>query len=155
MDKSLETTTEQEYTVEESNKGLMDSVQALWLKYGQIIKFIIAGGTGAVIEIGLYEVLAQYTEMHYILASTIATVSAITLNYIISRIWVFETGRHSNRVEMMMFFVVSGFIVLLNQLCMWALVEWVQLPELISKGLAIAIVSIVNFKIKKLFIFKN
>jgi len=135
--------------------GLYNLVSLIQGKYGQVIKFIIAGGTGAIIEIALFILLSEYFSIHYLMANLLAISTAILVNYIISQKWVFESGRYTKEVEIIAFIVISGIIIILNQMLMWGLVDGMEMNERISKVLSIAIVAVINFFAKKFLVFKN
>lgn len=135
--------------------GIYDFLVILQGKYGQVIKFIIAGGTGAVIELGLFILFTELLSIHYLLANLVAISVAILVNYIISQKWVFESGRHTKELEIVAFIIISGFIVFLNQLLMWGLVDGFFMNEKLSKILSIALVAIFNFFAKKYLVFKK
>lgn len=135
--------------------GLHDIFIVLLDKYGQVFKFIVAGGTGAVIELGLFILFTELLSIHYLIANLVAISIAILVNYLISQKWVFESGRHTKELEVIAFIVISGFIVLLNQLLMWGFVDGLAINEKISKVVSIALVAIINFFAKKYLVFKN
>ncbi len=135
--------------------GIYDMVILINGKYGQVIKFIIAGATGAVIELALFVLLTEFFSIHYLVANLVAITIAILVNYVISQKWVFETGRHSKEVEVLAFIIVSVFIVITNQLLMWGLVDGLGFNEKLSKVLSIGLVAIINFFAKKFLVFKS
>jgi len=121
----------------------------------QTIKFIIAGVVGTIVELLVFLLLSDVLSIFYLLASTIATTTAITVNYFMSRGWVFETGRHSARKELLIFFVISIGSVALNQLFLLFFVEMAAMQDLPAKLLAIALTAFVNFFAKKMIVFKG
>ena len=135
--------------------GIYDLVSLIQGKYGQVIKFIIAGATGAIIEIALFILLSEYFSIHYLLANLVAITVAILVNYIISLKWVFESGRYSQGIEFIAFLGTSSLVIMLNQFLMWGFVDGIYLDERLSKVLSIALVAIVNFFAKKFLVFKN
>lgn len=135
--------------------GIYNLVCLIQGKYGQVIKFIIAGSTGALIELGLFIFLTEYLSIYYLIANLIAITIAILVNYIISLKWVFESGRHSQGVEFLAFLVTSFLVIMLNQFLMWCFVDGLDFHGRFSKVLSIALVAIVNFFAKKYLVFKN
>ncbi|WP_020529907.1 GtrA family protein [Flexithrix dorotheae] len=121
----------------------------------QIIKFIIAGGTGAVLEIALFILFNETFGIHYLISNLVAITTAIYVNYLISQKWVFESGRYSKGMELVAFVGISILIIGLNQLVMWAFVDGLDINERISKVTSICIVAVVNFFGKKYLVFKN
>jgi putative flippase GtrA len=124
-------------------------------KYAQIIKFAIAGASGAVVELGLFTLLVSIFSVHYQNAGILSTVVGILVNYIISQKWVFESGRYSQKIEFLAFIGTSFIGLILNQSAIWLLVDHVGLNNILSKAMAISFVAIFNFFTKKYLVFKN
>jgi len=127
----------------------------LYEKYGQIIKFAIAGASGAVVELGLYTLLVGFFSVHYLTANILSIVTGILVNYVISQKWVFESGRYQPRAEFVAFCVVSAITIAFNQTIVWLLVDFGELHNVLSKVIAILTVAVFNFFAKKYLVFKN
>jgi putative flippase GtrA len=127
----------------------------LYEKYGQIIKFAIAGASGAVVELGLYTLLVSFFSVHYLTANILSIITGILVNYLISQKWVFESGRYQPRAEFLAFCVVSAITIAFNQTIVWLLVDYAELHNVLAKIMAILTVAIFNFFAKKYLVFKN
>ena len=79
----------------------------------------------------------------------------VSLNYFISRSWVFTGGKYSYSVEFLGFFITGGIGLVINQIVLWVFVDFLSLEYRISKVIAIFIVIFWNFATKKYLIFKN
>ncbi len=124
-------------------------------KYQQVVKFVIAGATGAIIELVMFYVMINFMNIHYLVANLASITTAITINYIISQKWVFETGRYSQKTEFAAFLAVSAGVVALNQGLVWLFVDFAGMGDMVSKATAIIIVAFVNFVGKKYLVFKG
>ena len=143
----------------------------------QIVFFVIAGGLSAVVEIGLMKILSYYipqivpteTDWHsiaYPISNIISTTCAIIFNYFLSIWFVFERGKHSKKKEFGYFMLVSFISTILSLMTFNLLYHYVfrspvdfgfyaLSPIILSKALAIVIVSVLNFSIKKRVIFNG
>lgn len=96
---------------------LIDSVrQRLPVKYRELAKFLVVGGTSYVVDVGLFTLLS-----HTVLAEKVVTAKGISvivatiLSYILNREWSFNSrGGRERHHEAMLFFVVNGIALGLN-----------------------------------------
>ena len=118
-------------------------------------RFIITGGLTATIDFVLLVLFVEVFSLYYLVAGGISFVVAVSLNYFISRDWVFTGGKYSHPVEFLGFFITSSIGLLLNQIVLWIFVDLLSLDYRISKVIAIFIVTFWNFATKKHLIFRN
>jgi len=151
--------------------------QQRFLKQKQILFFVMAGGLSAILEIGLMKLLSIYIPrffpreinwhgIAYPISNILSTSCAIIFNYFLSIWFVFESGKHSKRKEILYFISVSLASTLLslaifNFLFYHVIFQPVDLifytlsPIIMSKAIAIVLVSIINFFMKKNIIFNG
>jgi putative flippase GtrA len=97
--------------------SLIDTVRRyLPVKYRELAKFLVVGGTAYVVDVGLFTVLS-----HTVLANKVITAKAISviiatiLSYILNREWSFSRrGGREKHHEAMLFFLVNGIAMALN-----------------------------------------
>ncbi|MGB3618542.1 MAG: GtrA family protein [Catalinimonas sp.] len=124
--------------------------------FTQVVFFVIAGGICALLEFSLLIAMVEVLHVDPLVANPFAFTAAVLLNYVISRRWVFETGRYSKRRELVYFLSVSLMAFAVNQGIFWLLVEGVlSIDYRISKIMAIGGASVFNFFAKKLLVFKG
>jgi putative flippase GtrA len=121
----------------------------------QFIKFAIAGVICMILELTLYSTQIYVFKIDPVYANPPSVIAALLLNYLISRAWVFETGRYQTSTEFMAFAVVGTIAFLLNQGIVWLMVDYLFVHPITSKLVAIATVVIWNFFAKKFFVFKG
>lgn len=97
--------------------SLIDTVRRyLPVKYRELAKFLVVGGTSYVVDVGLFTLLS-----HSVLANKVVTAKAISvliatiLSYVLNREWSFSRrGGRETHHEAMLFFVVNGIALGLN-----------------------------------------
>ncbi|WP_165864878.1 GtrA family protein [Rufibacter latericius] len=120
-----------------------------------MIKFVLVGGVCVVFDMAIFILLIDFYHVNYMVANFSSTILAILLNYLISKVWVFKSGKYSSKVEFIafMFFSIAGLLI--NQGLVWLFVEKVMLEPKSGKFLAILLVAVFNFVTKKVFVFKG
>ncbi|TAE06302.1 MAG: GtrA family protein [Bacteroidetes bacterium] len=125
-------------------------------RYGQFMRFAFIGGTCLVLEMGLFVYLSQILGKEYIYHINVFAISmALLLNYIVSRFWVFEAGRHSLVKEFLIFVAVGMVAIKLSNTILWIGMGSLMLDYITAKILAVFIVLFWNFVMKKFFVFKR
>ncbi len=152
-------------------------MKKLILRQKQVLFFIIAGGLSAIMEIGSFKLFSvqipiffhqeqNFKGVHFPLSNVFSTTAGIITNYFLSIWFVFERGKHSKKREFTYFMLVSFFSTLLS---LWffqlfyrflftdnlKLIFFTLSPEILSKISAIALVSILNYSVKKNVIFNG
>ena len=120
----------------------------------QIFKFIIVGGCCACLEFIIFNILIAYFGINYLIANVISIVIAVSINYMLSRAFVFEKSRYSKRNEFLSFALFSVLAIVLNQIILWFLFTVIHLDVRLAKALAIFLVASFNFITKKYIVFK-
>ena len=120
----------------------------------QIFKFIIVGGFCASLEFITFNIFISFFKIDYLIANVISIVIAVSINYLLSRAFVFEKSRYSKRDEFLSFVLFSVLAILLNQMILWVLFEVIKLDIRLCKALAIVIVAFFNYLTKKYIVFK-
>jgi putative flippase GtrA len=96
---------------------VIDTVRRhLPVKYRELAKFLVVGGTSYVVDVGLFTLMS-----HTVLANKVVTAKAISviiatiLSYILNREWSFSRrGGREPRHEAMLFFLVNGVALAVN-----------------------------------------
>jgi len=156
----------------------------------QFAKFAIVGVLSAILEISIFKfLLYQYSinttlalsgGLHYysgrvevsefayisyvLIFNAIAYIFAVIFNYILSRKFVFETGRYKPKTEFLAFCAVATVGLGINQTVLYLGLQYLSVPILLNaflnlpdfaKIMAIAVTVVWNFTMKKLVVFKG
>ena len=97
--------------------ALIETVrQRLPVKYRELAKFLVVGGTSYVVDVGLFSLLSHTVLAEKVItAKGISVIVATILSYILNREWSFNSrGGRERHHEAMLFFVVNGIALGLN-----------------------------------------
>jgi putative flippase GtrA len=123
---------------------------ASWL---QLLKFGLVGGSGYLINLGVFSLLTDNLGLHRMLAAIGAFCVAVTSNFLLNRHWTFAAGDGHAGFQGARFFVVSIAALLINLLALQALVDATSLGDLSAQAIAVAIAMPFNFLGNKLWTF--
>lgn len=122
----------------------------------QIFKFGIVGVVCFVIDYGLMIVLTEVVGIHYLISSGISFSISVSLNYLLSMRFVFESKDNINKILELFIFIILSIVGLgLNELIMWIGAGIIQWNYMVVKIGATAIVLVYNFITRKIFIEKH
>lgn len=113
------------------------------------LKFIIAGGMSFVVDASLLYFLVSVCGINYFFSAAISFASAIVVNYFLCSSWVFCGNVEVRKRKVFAFFLVSFSGLVLNQCCMWALVEILSTGYLSAKIVATVLISLWNYFLKR------
>ena len=88
-------------------------------KLGEIIRFVIAGGAGFAVELGMLILLKEKLGLDTLIATPIAFTVSVIVNYLICVFWVFSGAKEQSRGNQIAFFLTSAAGLLLNELLMF------------------------------------
>ena len=125
------------------------------IKIIQLLRFIIAGGSTASLDFILYWFIVRIIGWHYIIAVTISFITASTINYYISVIWVFFQGKFKSQFsEYLVFLLFTGLGLVLNYVILYSGIDLLGINNLFVRICSIVFVTIFNFFTKKFVVFK-
>ena len=120
----------------------------------KILIYLFIGGTAALIEWGLFYLFDVNWHWNYLFATTLAFFCSTVCHYIMTNIWVFDSGKRYERVkEVTLVFVVSIIGLLFNLMLMFVFVEFLQWTAMLSKVLASCIVVVWNYISRKKWVY--
>ncbi|MBB6462461.1 GtrA family protein [Flammeovirga kamogawensis] len=124
--------------------------EALFWKF---LKFGVVGFSGTFIDFGVTYLIKEKLKGHKYLANSTGFVLAATSNYILNRIWTFQSHDSNVSIQFIKFFTVSIIGLAFSNAIIWLLHEKFKLNFYISKVLAIGVVMIWNFFGNLIFTF--
>lgn len=123
---------------------------ASWL---QLLKFGVVGGSGYLINLAVFALLAGSLDLHHIAAAIGAFCVAFASNFFWNRHWTFEPGDGHPAFQAVRFFAVSVAALLINLAVLEALVSGTSLGALAAQAIAVAVAMPFNFLGNKLWTF--
>jgi len=121
-----------------------------WL---QLFKFGVVGASGYVVNLIVFSALTQAFEVHHIPAAVGAFVVAVTNNFLWNRVWTFQATEGHAGFQAARFFVISVGALGVNLAVLELLVTELDVAEIPSQAIAVAVAMPVNFIGNKLWTF--
>jgi len=119
----------------------------------QLFKFGLVGGSGYLINLGVFAVLAGSLGVHHAIAAVGAFCVAVTNNFLWNRYWTFGPGEGPAHFQAARFFAVSLASLGLNLAILELLVSNHVMGELPAQAIAVAAAMPFNFLGNKLWTF--
>ena len=134
----------------------------LYLNHYQISNFMIVGGIGYLINIGIYSLLLNVPffsngfvlpgNHYYLFPFVLSSLVAIVSNYILNKIWTFR-GWKENRFGGLRYLAMALATLVLDLAFLWLMVDIGHVPPIGGAAIAILIVFIVRFLIAKKWVW--
>jgi dolichol-phosphate mannosyltransferase len=119
----------------------------------QLLKFGIVGGSGYLVNLAVFAILAGSLDVHHIPAAIGAFCVAVTSNFLWNRYWTFGPGDGSAGFQAARFFAVSLAALGLNLVVLEVLLSSGGTGELTAQAIAVAVAMPFNFLGNKLWTF--
>lgn len=119
----------------------------------KLIKFGVVGFSGLLVDFGITYLLRDIAKVNQFVSNAIGFVFAATSNYILNRIWTFNSHNQDVTIEFIKFFGVSLIGLGINSLVLWLLVKRFKLKFYYAKAIAIGVTTIWNFIANLLYTF--
>ena len=119
----------------------------------QLVKFGLVGGSGYVVNLTVFAILAEGFDVHHIPAAIAAFCVAVTNNFLWNRHWTFDAGHGHAGFQAARFFLISVLALIINLVALELLISRAGMSELPAQALAVAIAMPFNFIGNKLWTF--
>ncbi len=119
----------------------------------QLLKFGVVGGSGYLINLGVFAFLSGNLGVYHALAAIGAFCIAVTSNFLWNRYWTFGPGDGLAHLQAARFLAVSVACLVINLVVLEALVTSAGMNELGAQAIAVAVAMPFNFLFNKLWTF--
>jgi putative flippase GtrA len=119
----------------------------------QLIKFGLVGGSGYLVNLGVFALLSSNLGAHHLIAAIGAFCVAVSSNFFWNRHWTFAAGDGHAGFQAARFFAVSVTALLINLTVLEALVGGTSLGDLPAQAIAVAVAMPFSFLGNKLWTF--
>lgn len=138
----------------------MEKLCALCRKYRELIAYVIVGGMTTVVSMALYygstwTFLDGSDALQVQIANVISWVGAVAFAYVTNRVFVFQSHNTAVFREIVSFVSSRVLTLLLDMGCMWLLVTALGVDHRIAKLVSMVLVTVGNYVISKLLVFKK
>lgn len=138
----------------------MEKIKEIYLKYKEIINYLIVGGLTTVLSLIVYYI-AVYTfldpdnAIQLQIANILSWIAGVTFAYFTNRKFVFES-KNPHKIKEATKFVGSRIsTLLLDMFVMWIGVTVLAFNDKVMKIISQILVIVGNYLISKLFVFKK
>lgn len=120
-----------------------------------VIKYVIAGGTAAFVDLSLLFVFTDVLGLHYLVSAVLAFMIAIVVSFNLQKHWTFR-DTNKNVAGQMTAYVVTGLMNLsLNTALMYVFVDVLHIMYLLAQVFAGGMIAFGSFLIYRFVIFKK
>ena len=123
---------------------------AFFLKF---IKFCLVGFSGVFVDFGITFLFKEILKIQKYVANAIGFITAATTNYIMNRLWTFESHNPNIALEFTRFFLIALIGLGINSLIIWAMSGKLKVNFYVSKLVATVVVTGWNFLINAYYTF--
>ena len=124
--------------------------EAFLLKF---VKFCIVGLSGIIVDFGITFLSKEILKIQKYLSNALGFSIAATTNYMLNRIWTFESHNPNVTIEFSRFFIIALIGLGINLLIVWAMAGKLKVNFYVSKLVATIIVTAWNFLINAYYTF--
>ena len=141
-------------------KKLLKKIWKLYKKCEEIINYLIVGGLTTVVSLGtyyfcVYTFLDPENAFQLQLANIISWICCVTFAYFANRIFVFKSKRKDKLKEAVSFYSSRIATLLMDMGIMFVFVTLIGFNDKIMKLVVQVVVTILNYVLSKLLVFKK
>lgn len=134
----------------------MATLTSFVLKYSKVLKYLISGGSAAVINLGVLYVFTEYFGVWYLASSGIAFVFAFMVSFTLQKFWTFgDASVQMIKKQLMLYLVAAAFNLAINTVLMYAFVEHLGIHYFFAQIITSGIIAIGSFFVYQHLIFKT
>jgi len=111
----------------------------------KFIKFAAVGMSGLIVDYAFTYIFKEYFKVQKYVSNSIGFTIAASTNYVLNRIWTFNSDNPDIAVEYTEFLVISIIGLGLNNLILWLIVSRFKINFYVAKFFAICVVTLWNF----------
>ena len=120
----------------------------------KFLKFGVVGFSGVFVDFGVTYLFKEIIKINKYVSNAIGFICAATSNYILNRIWTFQSENADVATEYGKFMLVSAIGLGINSLTLYILTDKLKWNFYLSKIFAIGMATLWNFFANLLFTFK-
>jgi dolichol-phosphate mannosyltransferase len=119
----------------------------------QLFKFVCVGGTGTVLNLAVFTLLAVGLDVHHLVAATVAFLVAVTNNFWLNRHWTFGAKDGHAGFQAARFFTVSVFAFAIQLSVLELFISSFGAPKVLAQAISLIVATPFNFLGNKMWSF--
>ena len=138
----------------------MEQIKALYIKYKEIINYLIVGVLTTIVSLAVYYVsvytfLNPKNAIQLQIANILSWVAGVTFAYFTNRKFVFESKEKNKLAEASKFVLSRVITLIMDMIVMWLGVTILCLNDKIMKLISQVIITVSNYIFSKICVFKK
>lgn len=121
----------------------------------KFLKFAAVGFSGLFVDYLFTYIFKEYIKVQKYIANSIGFTIAATSNYVLNRIWTFESNNPEIAFEYSSFLIISIIGLGINNLVIWLILRKFKMNFYLAKFFAICVVTLWNFLANFFFTFNQ
>lgn len=139
---------------------IFKNIYKIYIKYEEIINYLIVGGLTTIVSLGTYYLcvftfLDPNNALQLQIANIISWICCVTFAYFANRIFVFKSNNKNKLKEAAGFYTSRIATLLMDMGIMFLLVTVFHGNDKIAKLIVQVVVTILNYILSKIFVFKK
>ncbi|MEK7575040.1 MAG: GtrA family protein [Patescibacteria group bacterium] len=131
-------------------------MEVLFGKSWKVIKYLISGGTAAIVNLGLLYLFTDIFGVWYITSGIVAFAAGFIVSFVFQKFWTFTDKSTENIHIQASAYLVAGIVNLgLNTLSIYLFVTYAGFHYLLAQIVAGVIIACESFFVYKYLIFKK
>jgi putative flippase GtrA len=111
----------------------------------KFLKFAAVGFSGLFVDYAFTYIFKEWVKVQKFIANSIGFTIAASTNYILNRIWTFESDNPEIAFEYSSFLIISIIGLGINNLVLWLILKKFKINFYVAKFFAIVVVTLWNF----------
>ena len=128
----------------------------LLLKYKRVIKYLIAGGAAASVDLGFLYFFTDILGIWYLISACLAFIMAFFVSFYLQKFWTFRDGDKEKMYKQLGVYLAVALVNLaLNAALMYLLVDGLKIWYLLAQIMASGLIAAESYFVYKLLIFNK
>ncbi len=122
----------------------------------KLIRYVISGGTAALVNWAVLFLLVEFGSMYYLYASILAFVVSIAASFTMHKFWTFQDKPvHDIHVQFSRYAGIIFLSLLLNTVLVYLFVDILHIWYLLAQVAATVVIAVTNFFAYRRFVFRE
>ncbi len=121
----------------------------------EFVRYVLVGGTTALIYFGLVLVFVEIFSLHGVLPVSLAYLASVAFHFISSRQFTFKAVGGSVSGQVIRYLTMVGLNYLVTAVTVYFFADYLQYPTYIAAGFAVAATLVIGYGMTKFWVFKR
>ncbi|TQX86922.1 MULTISPECIES: GtrA family protein [unclassified Rhizobium] len=133
---------------------LVKEKRQLRLFSNELARYVIVGGTTAMIYFGLVLLLVEVFGLDGVLPVSISYIASVTFHFFSSKLFTFRVANGNISGQLIKYLIMVAINYLVTAVTVFLLVDYLRYPTYIGAGFAVAMTLVIGYALTKFWVFK-